>query len=89
MKAAALMEDNTEELADAVNTAGIWVKELGEKTGDRDYQVIEKRCFKTTIGANAIAKHWFVDETGPWNTEQQAAYDAMRKEYGDPKPKSE
>ena len=59
-----------------VNTAGLWVKDLKEKTGDEYYQVIERRCAKTQIGAAAISKHWFVDQQGPWSTQQQAAENA-------------
>ena len=35
MKAAALLPDNSEEVADVVNTAGLWVKDRDEKTGNR------------------------------------------------------
>jgi len=82
LKAAALMEDNTEELADLLNTAGTWAKESKEAMGNRCYDAIDKRCGKTTIGAKVLAKHWFVDETGPWSTEQQSAYEAMRATLG-------
>ena len=33
MKAAALLPDNSEEVADVVNTAGLWVKDRDEKDG--------------------------------------------------------
>jgi hypothetical protein len=80
MKAAALLSDNSEEIADVVNTAGLWVKDRDEKTGNRYMQMIERRCAKTKIGQADIAKHWFVDQKGPWSTAEEEAYQAMRKE---------
>src|SRR5207249_5744509 len=50
IKAAALLPDNSEELADVVNQAGLWVKDRDEKTGNRYYQIIDRRCPKTKIG---------------------------------------
>jgi len=75
-----LLPDNSEELADVVNTAGLWVKDRDEKTGNRYMQIIERRCSKTDIGRAATKKHWFVDQQGPWSTAQQQAHEAMRKE---------
>ena len=66
-KAAALLPDNSPEAADVLNTAGNWLKAKHEKQADRFYQAIEKRCPKTEIGKQAVAKHWFVDDTGPWS----------------------
>jgi hypothetical protein len=80
MKAAALLPDNSEEVADVVNQAGIWVKDRDEKVGNRYYQVIDHRCPKTKIGQADRAKHWFIDQQGPWSTAQQQAHEAMRKE---------
>jgi hypothetical protein len=80
MKAAALLPDNSEEVADIVNTAGLWVKDRDEKTGNRYMQIIERRCAKTKIGQADIAKHWFVDQKGPWSTAEEEAYQAMGKE---------
>ena len=82
MKAAALLPDNSEEVADVVNTAGLWVKDRDEKTGNRYMQTMERRCSKTEIGRAAIAKHWFVDQNGPWSTAEEQAYRAMHKELG-------
>ena len=85
MKAAALMKDDTEELADVINTAGNWIKNSDEKLGDRYFQVLEKRAPFTRIGSAAHLKHWFIDDmSGEWSTEQQNAFDAMHKEYGTP-----
>ncbi len=80
MKAAALLPDNSEELADIVNQAGMWVKDRDEKVGNRYYSVIDHRCAKTKIGQTDRAKHWFVDQQGPWSTAEQQAHEAMRKE---------
>ena len=80
IKAAELLSDNSEELADVVNTAGLWVKDRDEKTGNRYMQIIERRCPNTEIGRAAIAKHWFVSQQGPWSTAQQKVYETMHKE---------
>jgi hypothetical protein len=42
--------------------------------------MIDRRCAKTKIGQADLAKHWFVDQNGPWSTAEEAAYRAMRKE---------
>ena len=86
VKGARLLDDNTEELADALNTAGLWLKERDAKLSERIYQMLEQRCPKTDIGKAALAKHWFVQESGPWNELQQAAHDALQKELGIEKP---
>jgi hypothetical protein len=80
IKAAALLPDNSEQSADVLNRAGLWVKDRDEKTGNRYFQIIEKRCSDTAIGRAAIARHWFVDQAGPWSTAEQQAYDALHKE---------
>jgi hypothetical protein len=80
IKAAALLPNESEELADVVNHAGLWVKDQDEKLGNRYFQIIDRTCRKTSIGRAAIAKHWFVDQTGPWSSAQRQAYDALHKE---------
>jgi hypothetical protein len=80
IKAAAFLPNDSEELADVVNQAGVWVKDRDEKTGNRYYQIIEQRCAKTEIGRADIAKHWFVDQEGPWSKAEQEAYQALHKE---------
>ncbi len=80
IKAAALLPNDSEELADVVNCAGLWVKDRDEKTGNRYFQIIEQRCRKTQIGRAAIEKHWFVDQKASWSQAQQEAYEAMHKE---------
>ncbi len=71
-KAAALMPDQSEELADALNTAGSWIKDGDEKAADRLFQIIERRAAKTKIGKAASLKHWFVEDTGPWSDAMEA-----------------
>jgi hypothetical protein len=82
MRAAALLPDNTAELADVMNTAGRWVADRDDKVANRYYDQLESRCAKTDIGRSAIARHWFVDDTGPWSREQAANREAMRQELG-------
>jgi hypothetical protein len=79
MKAAALLPNDSEELADVVNQAGVWVKGRDEKTGNRYYQIIEQRCAKTNIGRADIAKHWFVDQEGPWSKAEHETYQALHE----------
>jgi len=80
IKAAELLPNDSQELADVVNRAGLWVKDRDEKIGNRYCQIIERRCPKTEIGRAVVAKHWFVDQSGPWSDAQQEAYDALHKE---------
>jgi hypothetical protein len=82
LRAAALMEDNTEELADALNYAGSWADERDEKLANHCYDLIEKRCAATKLGKQIIAKHWFIDQPGPWSTPLQAQQTALHKQFG-------
>ena len=82
IKAAALLPDNSEELANVINEAGMWVKDRDEKTGNNYYQIIDRRCPKTEIGKTDRAKHWFVEQEGPWSTAEQEAYEAFHKKIG-------
>lgn len=84
IQAAELLPNDSEELADVVNRAGLWVKDRDEKLGNRYYQVIERRAAHTTIGRAVIARRWFVDQSGPWSEEQQQAHDALEKELKPP-----
>lgn len=79
IRAAQFLPDNSEELADVVNAAGLWIKDRDEKIGNRYYSILEKRASRTKIGRAAAVKHWFVDEAGPWSQEQQEASDAETK----------
>ncbi len=84
LQAAELLPNDSEELADAVNRAGLWVKDVDKKLGNRYYQVIERRAAQTTIGKAALARHWFVEQSGRWSMEQQQVHDTMRKELNFP-----
>ena len=82
MRAAALLSDNTEELADVLNTAGGWVKTGGDDLRAKYYNVLQTRCPATAIGRKVLANSGFVDDPGPWSKEQAAAHDAMLKALG-------
>jgi hypothetical protein len=82
LRAAGLLADNSEELADVVNKAGLWVKERDEKVADSYYLVLKKRGSQTTIGRAALEKRWFVDEDGPWSKRQQEEHKALLKTVG-------
>jgi hypothetical protein len=89
-KAALLMPDGAEETADVLNTAGCWLKNKDEKAADRFYQAIERRCSKTEIGKEAVKKHWFAEEGGPWSGEETAREEAEKpKERGENGPSKE
>ena len=65
-KAAALLPDQSDELADVLNTAGTWIK--GDSpAADKYFQAIERRASKTETGKLAGSKHWFVEKYGPWS----------------------
>ncbi|MEO5718064.1 MAG: hypothetical protein ABIR29_05775 [Chthoniobacterales bacterium] len=80
LRAASLLPNDSDELADVVNRAGLWIKDRDEKLGNRYYQVLERRAANTTLGRSALARHWFVEESGPWSEAEAAALEAMRKE---------
>ncbi len=82
IKAAAFLAENTEELADVVNTAGLWVKERDNKLADSYYLVLAGRAGQTEIGRAAKEKRWFVDRTGPWSEREKQEHDALRKSLG-------
>lgn len=67
-KAAALLPDQSEELADVLNTAGGWIKG-DDKAADKYFQAIERRAYKTELGKEAGKAHWFVEHYGPWSAE--------------------
>ncbi len=72
MKAAALLPDNTPELADVINNAGHWLKDRDNKMADQCFLTLMKRAPKTEIGRAAKAKRWFVEKSGPWSEREQA-----------------
>ncbi|MFL6540563.1 MAG: hypothetical protein ACJ8HU_07360 [Chthoniobacterales bacterium] len=73
LRGAELLPDNSEELADVLNYAGRWSGERDQKLSERCYSMLEHRAAKTQIGRAAVAKHWFVDQDGPWSREETAA----------------
>jgi hypothetical protein len=82
IRAANFLPDNSAELADVVNAAGLWVRDRDEKLGNKYFQILERRGAQTEIGRAAHARHWFVDEKGPWSAAQEQGYEAMHKELG-------
>lgn len=82
MKAAELLPDQSEELADVINTAGKWVKDRDEKIANRYFNALTRRAAQTEIGRAAGARRWFVDATGPWSEREGAADEAMHRELG-------
>ena len=89
IRAAQLLEDNTEELADVVNRAGLWVKDRDAKAADRYFAVLKQRAAGTRIGREAMTKRWFVEESGPWSAEQKAAYDSNHRISDNAEPKTD
>lgn len=69
-KAAALLPNDSEELADVLNCAGNWIRgdyRGDDKAADKYFQLIERRAPNTTIGKEARKLHWFVRLQGPWS----------------------
>src|SRR5947209_15677002 len=73
VRAAELLPDGREELADVLNYAGRWAQDRDQKLSERCYTLIERRAAKTEIGSAVVAKHWFVEQDGPWSKEEMAA----------------
>ena len=70
-KSAELLPDQSDELADVLNTGGNWIK--GDYRGDdaaadKFFQAIERRASHTDLGKEAGKAHWFVDNYGPWSS---------------------
>jgi hypothetical protein len=86
LEAARLLPNDSEELADVLNTAGLWVKESDGKFGDRLYETLAARAGQTEIGRAVTAHHWFVDRTGPWSEVQKQSETAMRAALHIPEP---
>ncbi|MCB1227713.1 MAG: hypothetical protein KDK99_17985, partial [Verrucomicrobiales bacterium] len=70
-QASRLLPAQSEELADVLNTAGSWLKVRDPSAADRFYQALESRAGKTALGEQVTARHWFVEQTGPWSTALQ------------------
>lgn len=66
-QAASLMPDQTEELADVLNSAGRWIARSveGHDKGYRFYRALEVRCGKTELGKKVLASRWFTGDFGP------------------------
>jgi len=82
MRAAALLPDSSEELADVINTAGQWAKDRDDKLADNCYLTLQKRASKTAIARAAREKRWFVDQNGPWSNKQNEEHSLLRKSLG-------
>jgi hypothetical protein len=74
------LPNNSEQFADVVNRAGLWVKEAEPKIADRYYGIIQRRCPRAKIGHAAIHYGWFVDQSGRWSEAKQQSREALRKE---------
>ncbi len=82
MKAAALLPDNSEEVADVVNTAGLWVKDRDEKTGNR-YMQIDRAPLRRRLKIGQRRRSRSIGlsiNKGRGVRLKQEAYEAMRKE---------
>ncbi len=69
-KAATMMADGTEELADVLQSASGWIRKGDEKGADKFIDLLSKRC-----GNTKIAKALKATESikGPWTQEETAA----------------
>jgi hypothetical protein len=65
-KAAVLLPDQSEELADVLNTSGGWIKK-DSQAAEKYFGALRKRAAKTTIGKEAMSKRWFIEHYGPWS----------------------
>lgn len=77
MKAAPLLPDNTPELANVIDRAGLIVDDRDEKLANRWYQLLERRCENTEVGKKAMVHRWYVEDTGVWSNEERAALAKM------------
>lgn len=66
-RAALLMPDGTEELADVLNSAGRWLRQTegGDQLSKKFYDAIEARCADTELGRKVLARKNFTDDLGP------------------------
>ncbi len=78
--AAKLLPNDSEELADVVNCAGLWVKDEEEKLGNRYFSILQNRAARSAIGRAATARRWFVDQPGPWSLKEKQTEEKMRQE---------
>ncbi len=68
-KAAAMMPDGTEELADVLQSASGWIRKGDEKGADKYIDLLSRRCGNTKI-AKALKTEGV---KGPWTLEETAA----------------
>ncbi len=66
-RAARLMPDHTEELADVLNSAGRWHFGMtgGERLSQKFYNAIEARCADTALGRKVLERKNFTQDHGP------------------------
>jgi hypothetical protein len=57
-EAAALLQDNTDELAKVLVEAGSWLSARDPKAVDRFYKALVARCPKTALGQQAVSLKW-------------------------------
>jgi hypothetical protein len=69
-KAAALMPDGSEELADVILSGASWIRRGDEKGADKLVETLFKRCGSTKIAKGLKSKQ---SVTGPWTAEESAA----------------
>lgn len=83
LRAAALLPDQSEELADVLNQAGRWIQDLDNPGADKIYAQLVKRAAKTKTGAAAVKKRWFIVPNGPW-TSNESAQEQDSSSQGEP-----
>ena len=66
-KAAALLEDGSEEKADVLNAAGTWLFNKDVKGEEWFFFEIKRACPKTEIGKQVLAKTHTTPLDGPWS----------------------
>ena len=71
-KAAALLEDGSEEKADVLNTAGTWMFNKDVKGEEWFFFEIKRACPKTVIGKQVLAKTHTLPLDGPWSGQASA-----------------
>lgn len=77
MKGAALLPDNSDDLADVINRAGRIAADMDHDLADGYYQQLERRCAKTWLGKEATEQRWFVPRSGRWSLEEKAILDTL------------
>lgn len=83
--AAALLPNNSDELAQVLCIGGTWLKNRDPDTADLFYKALVRRCRKTAIGAMADRMRWFpeLDTNGvpiPWQPDPPVQLSASEVE---------